>query len=174
MLEFFWWGSVFLLGPLRPRVAGGLGINMIVGAAPPEKAGSASAMSETSQELGLTLGFVIPGSLGAAVYRNQMAGAVPSGTPDACESLTGAVASAEGLTGPLGTELLDSTREAFTAGLNATAGIGTAVFVAPAVLTADALRHVPPTGETEQAEDALASAPKADHDPKEVSMQPSE
>jgi DHA2 family multidrug resistance protein-like MFS transporter len=144
---------------------------MIVGAAPPEKAGSASAMSETSQELGLTLGFVIPGSLGAAVYRNQMAGAVPSGTPDARESLTGAVAAAEGLTGPLGTELLDSAREAFTAGLNATAGIGTAVFV---VLTADALRHVPPTGETEQAEDALASAPKADHDPKEVSMQPSE
>lgn len=154
---------------------------MIVGSAPPEKAGSASAMSETSQELGLALGFATLGSLGAAVYRNRMTDAVPLGTPSgvpdaARESLAGAIAATERLPGPLGAELLDSAREAFTAGLNATAGTSAAVFAILAVVAAVALRHVPATGEArpDGAEDATASAPITDHDMKEVSVQPSD
>jgi len=163
----------FTIGFFGLGLPGGLGINMIVGSAPPEKAGAASAMSETGQELGLALGFATLGSLGTTVYRNQMADAVPSGIPDAArEGLAGAVAAADQLPAPLGAGLLDSAREAFTAGLNTTAGIGAAVFVALAILAAFALRHVPPTSESqpEQAEGIPAAAPGADHDPKEASV----
>ncbi len=159
----------FTVGLFGLGLPGGLGINMIVGAAPPEKAGSASAMSETSQELGIALGFATLGSLGAAVYRSQMAESLPSGAPDtARESLAGAVAATEGLPNPLGIELLDTAREAFTVGLNATAGIGAAVFACLAIVAAVALRHVPPTGESEQVEGVPPATPVADHDPEEA------
>ncbi len=47
---------------------------LIVGSAPPERAGSASAMSETSAELGGALGVAILGSLVTVVYRLMMSG----------------------------------------------------------------------------------------------------
>ena len=43
--------------------------DIILGNAPPERAGSASAISETSSELGGALGIAILGSIGMAVYR---------------------------------------------------------------------------------------------------------
>ena len=64
--------------------------------------------------------------------------------------------------------LLDAASEAFTSGLNVVAAIGAVIFFALAVLTAVALRHVPPTGETKLAEGVPASAPGADHNPKEA------
>ena len=45
---------------------------LIVGTAPPERAGSASALSETSAELGGALGIALLGSLGTLVYRVLM------------------------------------------------------------------------------------------------------
>jgi DHA2 family multidrug resistance protein-like MFS transporter len=53
----------------------------IVGSAPVERAGAASAISETSSELGGALGIAILGSIGAAVYRGLMADAVPAAVP---------------------------------------------------------------------------------------------
>ncbi len=55
-----------------------LGTDLVVGAAPAEKAGSASAMSETVQELGLALGVAILGSLATAVYRSEIDGRIPA------------------------------------------------------------------------------------------------
>lgn len=46
-----------------------LGTDLVVGAAPAEKAGAASALSETVQELGLAVGIATLGSLTTAVYR---------------------------------------------------------------------------------------------------------
>jgi MFS transporter, DHA2 family, multidrug resistance protein len=43
--------------------------NLIVSAAPPERAGSASAISETSAEFGGALGVALLGSLGTLIYR---------------------------------------------------------------------------------------------------------
>src|SRR5918994_478987 len=57
---------------------GTLGTNVIVGAAPPERAGAASGVAETGNELGGALGIALLGSLGTAIYRDEMAGAVPS------------------------------------------------------------------------------------------------
>ena len=65
-----------------------------------ERAGAASAISETSAELGGALGIAIFGSIGTAVYRLAMwesaAGNVPPGDMEAARStLGGAVAVAE-------------------------------------------------------------------------------
>jgi DHA2 family multidrug resistance protein-like MFS transporter len=49
-----------------------LSTDLIVGAAPPERAGAASGISETGTELGGALGIAILGSLGTAVYRSEV------------------------------------------------------------------------------------------------------
>ena len=45
--------------------------NLILGSAPPEKAGSAAAISETGGEFGVALGIATLGSVATAVYRDQ-------------------------------------------------------------------------------------------------------
>jgi MFS transporter, DHA2 family, multidrug resistance protein len=49
-----------------------LSTDAIVGAAPAERAGAASALSETSTELGGALGIALLGSIGAAVYHSDL------------------------------------------------------------------------------------------------------
>ena len=124
-----------------------LATDLVVGSAPVERAGSASAISETSSELGGALGIAILGSIGTAVYRRAMADAVPAGVPpEAAEAaratLGGALAVAAGLPAQLGAGLLGSAREAFTQGLQLTAVICAAVVLATAIPAALLLRRV--------------------------------
>lgn len=91
------------------------------------------------------------------------------------ESIAGAASAPGELPAPLGAELFDLSREAFTAGLHTAAGVGATVFVGLAVLATTALRHVPPTGEAlhDQADHndgTPIGTPGADHNPKEVPM----
>src|SRR6185369_3721981 len=72
-------GSAILYLGLGPVFT--LGTELVVGAAPPERAGAAAAISETSSELGGAMGIAILGSVGTAIYRSAMAGAVPDGVP---------------------------------------------------------------------------------------------
>ncbi|MCJ8238631.1 MFS transporter [Peteryoungia algae] len=73
-----WYSS--LIGVLGASMIMGLGFvpviltttGLIVGTAPPERAGSASAISETSAEFGGALGVAILGSLGTLIYRFGM------------------------------------------------------------------------------------------------------
>ena len=58
-----------------------LATELIVGSAPPEQAGAATGMSETSGELGGALGIAILGSLGTAVYRTRGRGIAPVRDP---------------------------------------------------------------------------------------------
>jgi DHA2 family multidrug resistance protein-like MFS transporter len=60
--------------------------DMIVGAAPPERAGAAAALSETGSELGGALGIAVLGSVGTAVYRHAMTGRA-AGVPFAASRL---------------------------------------------------------------------------------------
>ncbi len=60
----------------------GLTTELIVGSAPPEKAGAASGVSETAAELGGALGIAVLGSVGVAIYRAELAAALPDGVPD--------------------------------------------------------------------------------------------
>ena len=125
-----------------------LGTDLVVGAAPADKAGSASAMSEMVQELGVALGVALLGSLATFVYRARIGEAVAAGlAPDVAgavgDSLWATVAAAERL--PEG--LLAEAQRAFTAGLNVTAMVGGLVILALVVVSAVSLRHVEAIGE---------------------------
>jgi MFS transporter, DHA2 family, multidrug resistance protein len=138
-------GSVLFSLGVAP--VGTLASDIIVGSAPPERAGAASGISETSAELGGALGIAVLGSIGTAVYRSEVAGAVPADVPPAAakaarDTLGGAVAAAEELPDQLGAELLDAAREAFTQALQLTAITSAVIVVGVAILAAVVLRDV--------------------------------
>ncbi|WDZ83556.1 MFS transporter [Micromonospora cathayae] len=111
-----------------------LGTDIVVGSAPPEQAGSAAAVSETSTELGMALGVAILGTIGSIVYRSGVD--VPAGTADgsaAADTLAGAVTVAGQLPADAANALLTSARDAFTGGLNVVATIATTITVLLAV-----------------------------------------
>ncbi|WP_158879392.1 MFS transporter [Amycolatopsis anabasis] len=109
--------------------------DLIISAAPPQRAGAASAISETGFELGGALGTAILGSLATAVYR----GGLPGDAPEAArETLGGAVAAAGQLPGPAGESLLAAAKEAFVQGMHVTAVVG-AVLLAYAGIQATLL-----------------------------------
>ena len=88
--------------------------DVIIGSAPPERAGAASGISETCAELGGALGIAIFGSIGVAIYR----GAMPPGvTHTALATLGGAVVAAQQLPAETGAALLAAARDAFLRGL---------------------------------------------------------
>jgi MFS transporter, DHA2 family, multidrug resistance protein len=151
-LTVFVVGSVVASLGISPTVA--LGTDMIVGAAPPEQAGSASAISETGTELGLALGVAIIGSVGAATYRSEVTDAIPARIPHntaevARDTIGGAVSVAEHFPGPLGRDLLDAAQESFIKGLQASALVSAAVAACIAVSAALVLRGVRPSPEPE-------------------------
>jgi MFS transporter, DHA2 family, multidrug resistance protein len=92
-----------------------LAADLIIGSAPPERAGAAAALSETGSELGGALGIAILGSIGAVVYRSAMAHA--SDAPIDGDTLAAALQAAKGLPGPAGAALVDAAREAFASSL---------------------------------------------------------
>jgi MFS transporter, DHA2 family, multidrug resistance protein len=126
---------------------------MVLASAPPERAGAASALSETANEFGGALGFALLGSLGGAIYRQHVAAHVPSTLPAgaraaATDTLGGAAGVAAGQPGQAGTALLHAARVAFTDGFNVTALVGAVVLVLAAVLAAVLLRTVVPARKT--------------------------
>ncbi|MGY4954236.1 MFS transporter [Streptomyces nigrescens] len=142
-----------------------LGNELAIGLAPPERAGSASALLESGTELGGALGMAILGSIGSAVYRADMADALPAGLPagaaDAArETLAGAAAVAAELPGRAGEALLTAARSAFTDGLQ-TAVLGAAgVMACAAVLALTLLRGLrTPGAEGEPDAAGAAGAP---------------
>jgi MFS transporter, DHA2 family, multidrug resistance protein len=141
---------VFSLG-LAPVFA--LGTDMVVGAAPPERAGAASGLSETGNELGGALGIAILGSVGTAVYRHQIADALPADAPSraaatARDTLGGAVGAANRLGDPLASRLLDAAREAFAQALHLTAAVSAAIVLGMAVVALTLLRDTRAGSET--------------------------
>jgi DHA2 family multidrug resistance protein-like MFS transporter len=75
-------------------------INLIMGATPPERAGSAGSLMEMCGELGIALGVATLGTLVSALYRLNLPGVLPSGlsadsAATAREGVTAAPAAAE-------------------------------------------------------------------------------
>ncbi|HWD45132.1 MAG TPA: MFS transporter [Actinomycetota bacterium] len=131
--------------------------DLIVSSAPPERAGAASGISETGAELGGALGIAILGSIGVAVYRGELADALPVDLPAqaaaaARDTLGGAVGVAAQLPAELGAAVVAAAREAFIQGLQLTAALSAAVAVAIAVVATVLLRDVPAGAEAETAE----------------------
>jgi MFS transporter, DHA2 family, multidrug resistance protein len=138
-------GSIIFSVGLAPLFT--LGTDLIVGAAPPEGAGAAAAISETSSELGGALGIAILGSVGTAIYRAAMATAALDGVPPearqaARDTLGGASAEAARLAGPAGAQLLETARSAFGQAMRFTALVCAIVSALAAVLVVVMLRRV--------------------------------
>ncbi|MGO1050018.1 MFS transporter [Crossiella sp. CA198] len=116
--------------------------DLVLAAAPPGRAGAASALSETGTELGGALGMAVLGSIGIGlIYRGEITGALPPGLPAAAaeaarDTPAGAVAVAEGLTGAAGPALAEAARVAFVSGMQVTAAVAAAVLLAAAALCA--------------------------------------
>jgi len=117
---------------------------LIVASAPKDKAGAASAVSETAYELGAVLGTAILGTILTASYRAAVI------LPDslslaqqqaAGETLGGAVAVASTLPADAAAELLSSARLAFDSGVGLSAWIGVALVVGAVLVAAITLRR---------------------------------
>lgn len=137
--------------------------DLIMGVAPPERAGAASAISETSCELGLALGMAILGSVGTASYRRIMAGDVLADMPrEAAETargtLGGALGIAERLGGETGIGLLEVARDAFSRSMALVAAISTAIVVLTAILAVIQLRGIPIRAESAAQPDMSVAA----------------
>lgn len=145
-----------------------LGTDLIVGSAPPEKAGSAAAVSETSAEFGVALGVAVLGSIGTAVYRGELGDAVPAGVPAEAtaatvDSLVGATAAAAQLPDQLGVPLLAAAREAFTSGFTMASAASIPALLLLAVLGVVLLRRLNPSDEADEAvtDEAVVADPVA-------------
>ncbi len=144
-------GSDSLVAMIAAFVALGIGIGMaetvsnelILSSAPPDKAGAASAVSETAYELGAVLGTSVLGGLLTALYRLnlQLPAGIPADAADAArETLAGAVHAADSVGGELGAAIRDAAALAFDGGVTVTALIGAALVAVAAVIAAVTLR----------------------------------
>lgn len=104
---------------------------LVVSAVEPERAGAASAVSETAYELGIALGVAILGTVVMAAFRRgiDIAQLGPELGARATETLGGADAVARELSDPTATVFLDSAHAAFVSGMH-TAAIATACVLA--------------------------------------------
>jgi DHA2 family multidrug resistance protein-like MFS transporter len=121
---------------------------LVMGAAPAERAGSASALNETAGEFGGAMGMALLGSVGAAFYHHKMAAVGAAGLPtDAVHAARETVGSAAAVAGQFhsaaGNALLHSARDAYSSGLHLAAVGGAAVLVMSALFALRALRDVP-------------------------------
>ncbi len=117
--------------------------DLILAAAPPAKAGAASAISETAYEVGSVLGTAILGSVLAAAYRLNVA--VPAGlaaedTDAASQTLGGAVDVAAKLPEQQGAALLESAKHAFDSGQGTVALVSVGLMLGAALICLWALR----------------------------------
>ncbi|WP_341975035.1 MFS transporter [Microbacterium sp. LWO13-1.2] len=116
---------------------------LILSSAPAEKAGAASAVSETAYELGAVLGTAVLGGIITAFYRGALV--IPDGLPQdavdaARETLAGAYTAAQELPAQLGDSLWNAAAAAFGSGVTVTSLIGAGLVVAAGVIAAVTLR----------------------------------
>ena len=140
----------FILMSLGLAPAFTLATDFVITSAPPERAGAAAAISETSAEFGGALGIAVLGSIMTAIYRTAMGSAIPADVPpEAAEAakgtLGGAVAVAADLPADIAAVILGTARMAFTSALVTTAVICTAIALAAAILAAFMLRRIAPS-----------------------------
>jgi DHA2 family multidrug resistance protein-like MFS transporter len=136
--------------------------DLIIGSAPPERAGAAAGISETAAEFGGAVGIAVFGSIGVAIYRSGVSDAIPAGVPIAAaeaakDTLGGAVQVAGGLPSQVGAALIDAAREAFVTGLRVAAVISAIGAMGIALMVMALLRHVRAVSEPE---------PRPDTEPK--------
>ncbi|MBN9387622.1 MAG: MFS transporter [Chloroflexi bacterium] len=132
-----------------------LGTGIVIGAVPPQKAGSAAAISQTGNEFGFAFGVAVVGSLGAFVYHTQTtnlpAGLSPSDAQAVRETLATAVDKAGHLPGPLGSEVLYLARNAFAQEYHTAALVSAVVMAIIAVVIVTRLKGTKPVSQEKAA-----------------------
>lgn len=153
----YWW---FLIGlvlfGLGMGLAGTPATTAITASLPMAKQGVASAVNDTSRELGSAIGIAVLGSVLNQAYRDGMLDAVAGLPPAIAERVLGSIAftSAPQVAqmGEMGRQLVDAARAAFVS------GVGTSVFVVAGILlvAAVAVAVIAPRGTTQPATPGLA------------------
>ncbi|MER7012739.1 MFS transporter [Saccharopolyspora sp. NPDC000359] len=129
-----------------------VGMTLMVGSAPPERAGAAASMPQVSAELGNAVGVAVVGSAAVALYHGQMAGSLPPAVPAEAAATAGqSIANAAEVAGNLPPDLahlvLEQAGQSFTTSLQAVAGFTVLVLVGVVALIINRLRGVPPLGQ---------------------------
>ena len=139
------------------------GTAIVVGSAPPEKAGSASAISQTANEFGYALGIALLGSVVAAVYRAEL----PDGAPESFrDSPSGVIRPVTSDAASL--EHVNSALAAFTDGVHAAATVAGISTLVAAVFLLRVLRSLPVAGGEEPAFDSAVPVAQGLVDPLET------
>lgn len=157
-------GISFLAVGTAEGVVYTLAADLVLTAAPADKAGAASAVSETAYELGTALGIALVGSVVTSIYAGSIlapAGTDPAVAARAQESIGGAVEAAATLPPQLGGQLLASAKDAFVHGMNVAAWLAAALLLASAATAWYLLRsrpekHTPVDGATDRPADRPA------------------
>ncbi|MFK4146663.1 MFS transporter [Streptomyces sp. NPDC004065] len=134
---------------------------VIMQALPREKAGSASALSNTFRQVGGALGIAVLGSVLSTAYRDGIEGklgAVPAGLRDTAGESIEATLGVAGRLGPRGEALIGPANDAFLHAMHVTALCGTAVAVLGAVVVAVFLPGKPPAAGAGEEEQELVAA----------------
>lgn len=138
-------GFLIVMTGLTPIMI--LGVDMIVGIAQPEKAGGASALSETGSEFGIALGLATLGSVSTLVYRDELENLPQGVPPEAAEAvrdtLATALAVSEELPAQLGGQVALAAQDAFVSGMRVSSLTGAAIVAVTALLALVLLRRVP-------------------------------
>lgn len=121
--------------------------DLVIGSAPPERAGAASAISETSAEFGGATGMAVLGSLGTAIYRATMFKQNFDGVPEASvsnatQTLGAAVNEAAILNQAEGAVLLKGAQASFLSGMHASAWVSVLMLVVLILLALTKLGRV--------------------------------
>ncbi|HEX5121358.1 MAG TPA: MFS transporter [Pseudonocardiaceae bacterium] len=96
-----------------------LATDLMVGSVPPERAGAASGLSESSSDFGGSLGIALLGSAAAVLYRGQVVDFIPHALPPhvadvSRDTLAGALSVAGQVPAATGRVLVSGARTAFT------------------------------------------------------------
>jgi DHA2 family multidrug resistance protein-like MFS transporter len=126
-----------------------LGTGIIISSVEPPKAGSAAAISQTSNEFGFALGVAIVGSIGTFVYQTQTAATLPlltglsaSDAQAVRESLASAVDKAGDLPNQLGRQMLYLARKAFVEEYHTASLVSAVVMAVVAVVIVTRLKGI--------------------------------
>lgn len=120
--------------------------DLMLSSVPPRKAGAASAISETSYEMGAVLGTVIMGGILTSVYRANLV--IPEGmnaelADNAHETLGGAVKVASELGGEQASQLLSSAFASFDSGVVLSSAFSAVLMGVMAVISYLMIRKAP-------------------------------
>ena len=139
-----WFGASFILMGVGAGMIDPVTTTIILGSAPPEQSGAASALSETGYELGGAFGAAILGAVLVGTYSRELSAVDlpldPSQSTELSDNVNSAHVLAESLPDDLAAAVIDVADKAFTSGM----GWASAVAVGCCIATAIAVRAVLP------------------------------